>query len=145
MTEEARAQRLILRGSASAGAGLAVRLGARLVFLAIAAQLFGAALFGAFSLAVAVVELAVAIGGLGMKRYLFKLLDERGERGEGHVLLDALLLVASASLVLGVLIAFMALAAPAAMLAGQTAFALAWIAPMVAGQALLDLFLAATS
>ena len=144
MTEEARAQRLILRGGASAGAGLAMRLGARLVFLAIAAQLYGAALFGAFSLAVAVVELAVAVGGLGMKRYLFKLLDERGERPEGHVLLDAVLLVASTSLALGALIAFAALAAPAKMLATQTAFALAWIAPMVAGQALLDLFLAAT-
>jgi O-antigen/teichoic acid export membrane protein len=144
LTEEARAQRLILRGSASAGAGLAVRLGARLVFLAVAAQLFGAALFGAFSLAVAVVELAVALGGLGMKRYLFKLLEERAERPEGHVLLDAVLLVTSASLALGALIAVAALAVPATVLARQTAFALAWIAPMVAGQALLDLFLAAT-
>src|SRR5690606_29598265 len=72
--------RLILRGGASAGLGLALRLGARLVFLVIAAQLFGAALFGAFSLAIAVVELAVAVGGLGMKRYLFKLLEDPGER-----------------------------------------------------------------
>ena len=144
MTDEAHAQRLILRGGASAGFGLVLRLGARIAFLAIAAQLFGAALFGAFSLAVAVVELAVAVGGLGMKRYLFKLLEERGERAQGHVLLDAALLVAAASLALGGLIALGALAAPAGVLAAQTAFALVWIAPMVAGQALLDLFLAAT-
>ena len=64
-------------GGLSAGAGLVLRLGARLVFLFLAARLFGAALFGAFSVAVAVVELAVAVGGLGMKRYLFKLLEER--------------------------------------------------------------------
>ncbi|HEY6814671.1 MAG TPA: hypothetical protein VI168_03935 [Croceibacterium sp.] len=144
MTEEARAQRLIMRGGASAGLGLALKLGARIAFLAIAAQLFGAALFGAFSLAVAVVELAVAVGGLGMKRYLFKLLEERGERHQGHVLLDAALLVGAASLALGGLIALVALLAPAELLAAQTAFALAWIAPMVAGQALLDLFLSAT-
>jgi len=144
LTDDARAQRLILRGSASAGLGLALRLGARIVFLAIAAQLFGAALFGAFSLAVAVVELAVAVGGLGMKRYLFKLLEDRGERHAGHVLLDAALLVGAASLALGALIALVALAAPPELLAAQTAFALAWVAPMVVGQALLDLFLSAT-
>lgn len=144
MSDEGRASRLILRGGASAGIGLALRLGARLVFLVIAAQLFGAALFGAFSLAVAVVELAVAIGGLGMKRYLFKLLDEPGEQARAHVLLDAVLLVTSASLGLGGLIALVALVAPAGAIAGQTAFALLWAAPMVAGQALLDLLLAAT-
>lgn len=144
MTEEGRAHRLILRGGASAGLGLALRLVARLVFLVIAAQLFGAALFGAFSLAVAVVELAVAVGGLGMKRYLFKLLEERGMRAQGHVLLDAVLLVAIVSLALGALIALAAVATPDGMLAEQTAFALLWAAPLVAGQALLDLFLAAT-
>jgi hypothetical protein len=144
MSEETRAQRLILRGGVSAGFGLVLRLGARLVFVAVAAQLFGAALFGAFSLAVAVVELAVAVGGLGMKRYLFKLLEERGERAEGHVLLDAALLVILASLALAALIAAIALAMPEELLAQQTAFALAWIAPTIAGQALLDVLLAAT-
>lgn len=136
--------RLILRGGVSAGAGLVLRLGARLVFLVVAAQLFGAALFGAFSLAIAVIELAVAVGGLGMKRYLFKLLETPGERPRTHVLLDAVLLVAAASLVLGALIAIVTLAAPAGTIAPQTAFVLVWAAPMVAGQALLDLFLAAT-
>ncbi len=144
MTHDSRAHRLILHGGLSAGAGLALRLGARVVFLFIAAQLFGAVLFGAFSLAVAVVELAVAVGGLGMKRYLFKLLEERGERHQGHVLLDAALLVAAASLALGGAIALVALILPSEQLSGQTAIALLWVAPMVAGQALLDVFLAAT-
>jgi O-antigen/teichoic acid export membrane protein len=79
-----------------------------------------------------------------MKRYLFKLLEEHGERAQGHVLLDGVLLVTTFSLALGGLIALVALTAPAEILAPQTATALAWIAPMVAGQALLDLFLAAT-
>ena len=144
MTEGGRAHRLILRGGLSAGGGLAVRLGARIVFLAIAAQLFGAALFGAFSLAVAVIELATAVAGLGMKRYLFRLLEEPGERAQGHVFLDTVVLVAVAGLVLGAAIAGAALALPATVLAPQTAAALLFVAPLVAGQALLDLFLAAT-
>ncbi|HYD23661.1 MAG TPA: oligosaccharide flippase family protein [Croceibacterium sp.] len=144
MTRDGRAHRLILRGGASAGLGLAMRLGARVAFVLIAAKLFGAAVFGAFSLAVAVVELAVAVGGLGMKRYLFKLLEERGSREQGHVLIDAGLLVTAASVVLGAAIALAAMLAPPDLLAAQTGYALLWAAPLVAGQALLDLFLAAT-
>lgn len=144
MTEDGRAHRLIMRGGLSAGGGLAVRLGARILFVIIAAQLFGAALFGAFSLAVAVVELAVAVAGLGMKRYLFKLLDEAGERSPAHVLLDAILLVTAAGLLLGAAVALPALVLPSGMLAAKTALALLLAAPMVAGQALLDLLSAAT-
>ena len=144
MSEEGRAHRLILRGGLSAGGGLGVRLGARIVFLVIAAQLFGAALFGAFSLAVAIVELAAAVAALGMKRYLFRLLGEPGERTAAHVLVDTVLLVAAAGLLLGGAIAVAALVAPRELLAAQTALALLFAAPMVAGQALLDLLLAAT-
>ena len=49
--QDDKAQRLILRGSGSAAAGLLIRVGARMLFLVIAARLFGAALFGAYSLA----------------------------------------------------------------------------------------------
>ena len=144
MTDEGRAHRLILRGGLSAGGGLVVRLGARIAFLIVAAQLFGAALFGAFSLAVAVVEVAAAVAALGMKRYLFRLLEEPGERSPAHVLVDTVLLVTAASVLLGAAIAVAGLAAPRELLAAQTAFALVFVAPMVAGQALLDLLLAAT-
>lgn len=139
------AQRIILRGGIAAGFGYVVRFGARLLFLFVAARLFGVALFGAYSLAVAAVELAVAVGGLGMKRYLFKLLDERPEgRAPAHVLLDAALLVGAVSLLLAAVIAGTAWLLPERLLAPNTATALILIAPMVAGQALLDLVLAAT-
>ena len=144
MSDEARAHGLILRGGASAGLGLVFRLGARLVFMFVAARLYGAGAFGAYSLAVATVELAVAIGGLGMKRYLFKLLEERGERAPGHVLLDSILLVALASIVLSAGIALAAVLIPCSLLAEQTAAGMLWAAPMVAGQALIDLLGAAT-
>jgi O-antigen/teichoic acid export membrane protein len=144
MSDGGAAQGLILRGSASAGLGLVFRLGARLVFMFMAARLFGAAAFGAYSLAIAVVELAVAIGGLGMKRYLFKLLEERGEREPGHILLDTMILVALTSVLLSVGIVAAAVLVPASLLAPQTATGMLWAAPMVAGQALIDLFSAAT-
>jgi O-antigen/teichoic acid export membrane protein len=139
------AQRMILRGGIAAGLGYVVRFGARLLFLFVAARLFGVALFGAYALAVAAVELAVAVGGLGMKRYLFKLLDERPEqRLAAHVLLDAGLLVTAASLILAAFLATSALLLSPSLIAPNTAAALALVAPMVAGQALLDLTLAAT-
>ncbi|MEA3031586.1 MAG: hypothetical protein QOG13_2911 [Sphingomonadales bacterium] len=72
------AERLILGGARATAFGFAIRFGARIAFLYAAARLFGLALFGAYSLAVAAVELAVTIGGLGFKRILFKRLEEEG-------------------------------------------------------------------
>ena len=94
------AQRLILKGGSSAAWGFLIRLGARLLFIFIAGRLFGASLFGAFSIAVAVVELTVAIGGTGMKRQLFKLFDEEMHlRSPPHILIDGVVLVFTASFV----------------------------------------------
>ena len=96
----AAAQRLILQGGGSAALGFLIRLGARLLFVLMAGRLFGVALFGAFTIAVAVVELAVTIGGAGMKRQLFKLLDEeRGGRAPPHIVLDGIVLVTLVSLI----------------------------------------------
>jgi O-antigen/teichoic acid export membrane protein len=136
--------RLILRGAQATAAGFAGRLAARLLFLFVAGRLYGPAPFGAYVLAVAAVELAVAVGSLGMKKVVFQLLDEAPDRPRGHVLLDTALLVALAS---GALAAAMMAAAallPETMLPDGSGRALFVLAPMVAGQSLLDLFLAAT-
>ena len=144
MTAANGAGRMIVRGASASVAGLGVRLGARLLFLVAAAQLYGAELFGAYSLAVAAIELAVAIGGLGMKKLLFQHLDERGERPAEHVLADAVLLVALASLALaGAVMATVALL-PEAIVSANSARAIFWLAPMILGQALIDVLLAAT-
>jgi O-antigen/teichoic acid export membrane protein len=141
----AAAQRLILKGGCSAGFGFLIRLGARLLFVVMAGRLFGVALFGAFTIAVAVVELAVTLGGAGMKRQLFKLLDEeRGGRSPAHIVLDGLVLVTLASLACIVPIMLVVALLPPGQLAGNTAAALLLLAPMILGQALLDLLLAAT-
>ncbi|MEA3064057.1 MAG: hypothetical protein QOJ27_492, partial [Sphingomonadales bacterium] len=139
--------RLIVRGAQATFLGFAVRLAARLLFLFVAGRLFGAAAFGAFALALAIVELAVGVGSLGTKKTLFQLLDRQGggaARPLPHRLLDAALLVTAASLVLAAGIAAAALALPPARLGPAVAIALLLLAPMVAGQALIDLFLAAT-
>ena len=147
MTPGERAGRLILRGAQATGLGFGVRMGARFLFLFVAGRLFGATAFGAYVLAVAVVELAVSLGGLSMKTILFQLLDRGAgepERPVGHILIDAALLVGLASIGLGAAIMLAAALLPASLLTPATATALFLLAPMVAGQALLDLCLAAT-
>lgn len=145
MSEAKSAGRVILGGARATAFGFGIRFGARIAFLYVAAQLFGLALFGAYALAVAAVELAVTIGGLGFKRILFKRLEEEGgARPHIHIVLDAAMLVAALSLALGALFVLAAAAAPAGLLSANVGWALALLAPMIAGQALLDLFLAAT-
>src|SRR5437868_2428049 len=110
-----------------------------------AGRLFGVALFGAFTIAVAVVELAVTLGGAGMKRQLFKLLDEeQGGRRPPHIVLDGIVLVTLASLCCIAPLMLIVALLPPGQLAGNTALALLLLAPMILGQALLDLLLAAT-
>ena len=139
------AHRLILKGGTFAALGFVIRFGARLLFLLIAGRLFGAALFGAFSIAVAVVELAVTIGGAGMKRQLFKLLDEGHHlRSPPHILIDGIVLVFVASFLCTAPIMLAVALVPDSLIAGNTATALFLLAPMILGQSLLDLLLAAT-
>jgi O-antigen/teichoic acid export membrane protein len=137
---------LIIRGAKASAAGFAVRLAARLLFLLAAGRLFGPAAFGAYAVAVATVELLVNAGGLGMKKTAFQLLEEgaQSSRPAAHRLIDLALLVAGASMALSLLVVAAALLVPPSMLAPATAAALVMLAPMAAGQALLDLFLAAT-
>jgi O-antigen/teichoic acid export membrane protein len=141
---EVTAGRLILHGAAASGAGMVGRLGARLAFLVVAGQLYGADLFGAYVIVVAIVELAVGVAGLGMKRLVFQYLDERGHRPERHVLADAAALVIAAGAVLAAGTMLAAVALPAAWLAANSATALLLLAPAIVGQALVDLLLAAT-
>ena len=146
MTASREASRIILRGGGSTAAGFAVRLGARLLFLFAAGQLFGAALFGAFALAVAMVELGVTIGNLGTKRTLFQYLDHHHDAGRpaAHVVLDAALLILLVSAAIAGLLVAAALLIPRSALSENTAAAMVILAPMVAGQALIDLFSATT-
>lgn len=136
---------VILRGARATAGGFVIRFGARIAFLYVAAHLFGITAFGAYTLAVAAVELAVTVGGLGAKRILFKHLEEQDPaRPRIHVVLDSALLVTTVSAILGALFLLTALAAPATILSPEVALAVAFLAPAIAGQSLLDLFCAAT-
>jgi O-antigen/teichoic acid export membrane protein len=144
MDEGRRAGRTIVRGAQANAAGFLVRFAARLIFLFVAGRLYGAGLFGAFVLAAALVELAVSVGSLSTKKTLFPLLEAEADAGNpgrplAHILIDAALIVTVASLALaGLMMLGAELFAPP-----ETATALVLLAPMIAGQALLDLFLAA--
>jgi O-antigen/teichoic acid export membrane protein len=146
MGDKDAAGRAILRGARATALGFIFRFGARLVFLFVAARLFGATIFGAYVLAAAIVELAVSIGALSTKKTLFPLLDRHvadGDRSPGHVVVDAALLVTLASLALAASLMILVLVLPVDWVPPATETSLFLLAPMIAGQALLDLFLAA--
>jgi len=136
----------IVRGAQATALGFLVRFSARLLFLFVAGRLYGAGLFGAFVLAAAIVELGVSIGSLGTKKTLFPLLDRNAEapgRPLGHIVIDAACLVLLASFALTALLALAVLLLAGSLIPPDTAAAILILAPMIAGQALLDLFLAA--
>lgn len=141
------ADRRILSGAVSTGAGFLVRFGARILFLLVAGRLFGPVLFGAFALALAVVEASISLGGLAMKKLLFQMLDDRAEQPGSppfHMVLDAALLVFLTSAAIGAVIMTATVLLPPTLLSPATAAALFWLAPMIAGQGVLDVLLAAT-
>lgn len=138
---------LVVRGGLSSGLGFLVRFFARLLFLFVAGRLFGSALFGAYSLAVALVEIAVIAGGLGTRWLLFDWLEEHAGNGSGrtaHAVADAALIVASASALIALAAMLTVALLPAPLIAPNSAAAIFWLAPMIVPQALIELLLAAT-
>lgn len=135
---------LISRGVRSNALSFVLRFGARISFLYLAARLFGAASYGVFSLAVAVVELAVPVAGLGLKRMVFPWLEENGDRPPMHVVLDALLLSACAGTLVAGTLALVAWSLPGSLISESLRLALILLAPAIIGQAASDIALAAT-
>ena len=142
-----RAGRLILRGTASSALGFGIRFGARFLFLFVAGRLFGATLFGAYSIATAIVEAGVIAGGLSTKWMLFKWLNERDPdagRPAVHIVLDTALMVLAASSALALTVMLLVAVSPASWFGDNTEAALFALAPMIPLQALIELLLGAT-
>lgn len=139
---------IIARGVGSNAFSFVIRFAARASFLYIGARLYGAAHYGVFTMATAVVELAAPIASLGLRRMIFPWLEEetRGDspRSPMHVLLDALVLAAIAGVLLSVLLVMASQLLPAAMVSDQLRFALALLIPSVLLQNTGDVALAAT-
>jgi len=136
----------VLRGGGASALGYVLRFAARLLVLLVAGRLFGATLFGAFTIAIAMVEAASIAGGLSTKWMLFKWLDADVKLGRppAHALLDALLLVFGTSCVIaGAIVAAVTLA-PIGSIGESTRLAILFLAPAIVLQALLEVFLAAT-
>lgn len=72
----------VIRGAIASFFGFGGRLGARIVFVLIAAKSFGPAAFGVLGLVAAITEISAAIGVIGLKRSLLDMLSERAENGK---------------------------------------------------------------
>lgn len=145
MSGDAQAQQVIVRGAGTNALSFVLRFAARAGFLWVAARLYGAAAYGAFSFAVAVIELAVPIASLGLKRMIFPWLEqEADQRGAAHVLLDALSIGIAGSVLLAALMMAGVAAAPTSAMSPELRLAMIALAPALAGQVLADITLAAT-
>ncbi|MGL4543660.1 MAG: lipopolysaccharide biosynthesis protein [Polymorphobacter sp.] len=89
---------LLARGGRTSFGGFLLRLGARMPFLFIAGQLYGAAALGLFAYATMVIELMAQLATLGLKRGLAAELAE-GALPEPQIVADALLLAWIAAII----------------------------------------------
>lgn len=144
-SSSATAQRVIARGVGSNALSFVIRFAARALLLFIGANLFGKAIYGVFTLAVATVELAVPLASLGLKRMIFPWLEEEApSRGAAHVLFDALVLVALAGSAVATVVVVGSWALPGSLVSDQLRFALMVLAPAVLCQVTSDIALATT-
>jgi O-antigen/teichoic acid export membrane protein len=148
MTASRGSQTVIARGAGSNALSFVIRFAARALFLYVGARLYGAASYGVFTMASAMVELAVPVASLGLKRMIFPWLEEAttGEnpRPATHVLLDALLLALVAGGIVSAILVSGAQALPGGLVSNELRLAIALIAPAVLGQIFGDIALAAT-
>ncbi|MCA3255884.1 MAG: oligosaccharide flippase family protein [Alphaproteobacteria bacterium] len=118
----------LAKGGRTSFFGFLLRLAARLPFLFIAGQLYGADRLGEFAYATMVIELAAQLATLGLKRGLAAELA-KGDRPQAHVVWDALVLAwLLAALAAGILAAFPTLMFPK----GLSASGLDQLLPLIA-------------
>lgn len=144
-------QKVIARGAGSNALSFVIRFAARASFLYVGARLYGAASYGVFTMASAMVELAVPLASLGLKRMIFPWLEEEAAPGSGvaarpatHVLLDALLLAMLAGIGVSLLVIGGAWMLPAGVISDALRLAIMLLAPAVLGQITGDIALAST-
>ncbi|MES2302765.1 MAG: hypothetical protein V4521_11970, partial [Pseudomonadota bacterium] len=148
MSAASPSRNVIARGAGSNALSFVIRFAARAGFLYVGARLYGAVNYGVFTMASALVELAVPLASLGLKRMIFPWLEEETQgpspRTATHVLLDALLLAAVAGVAVSALLITATWFLPSAMVSDQLRLAFVLLAPSVLGQIFGDIALAAT-
>jgi O-antigen/teichoic acid export membrane protein len=93
--------RALAKGGRTNFLGFLLRLAARLPFLYVAGRWYGPEALGRFAYAVLVVELAAQLATFGLKRGLAQSLS-KDDADPAHIVWDALLLVALASMILAI-------------------------------------------
>lgn len=146
MVQQSSSQKVIARGAGSNALSFVIRFAARAGFLYVGARLYGAANYGVFTMASAMVELAVPVASLGLKRMIFPWLEEETVTGKlaTHVLLDALLLAMVAGLLVSLVMIGGVLLVPQGAVSDALRLAIVLLAPSVLGQITGDIALAAT-
>lgn len=148
MSAPSTSQNVIARGVGSNAFSFVIRFAAKASFLYVGARLYGAANYGVFTMATAMVELAVPVASLGLKRMIFPWLEEEAHgdnpRPAMHVVMDALLLAAIAGVIVSAFVVAATSLLPDALVSSQLRFAFAVLAPAVLGQIIGDIALAAT-
>lgn len=146
MAQENSSQKVIARGAGSNALSFVIRFAARAGFLYIGARLYGAANYGVFTMASAMVELAVPVASLGLKRMIFPWLEEETPTGKRamHVLLDALLIALVAGAAVSLTMIGGAMLLPQGAVSDALRLAIMLLAPSVLGQITGDIALAAT-
>ncbi len=138
-------KRDIKRGSTLSILGFLARLCARVPFLFIAGRLYGTASYGEYVLLTAIVETTALLSTFGLKRTIFRFIDEKNsEQGDGFVIRHSLILCVCLSLVLVAII--QTLATPILQIFSVVEIRpdliiLSWAIPFIS---LTDIFLSAT-
>ncbi len=148
MSASSTSQNVIARGVGSNAFSFIIRFAAKASFLYVGARLYGAANYGVFTMASAMVELAVPVASLGLKRMIFPWLEEEAHgdapRPPMHVVIDALVLAAIAGLVVSLILMAATQLLPSSIASEQLRLAFLLMAPAVLGQITGDIALAAT-
>ncbi|MBT4739926.1 MAG: oligosaccharide flippase family protein [Rhodospirillaceae bacterium] len=138
-------KRDIRRGSTLSILGFLARLCARVPFLFIAGRLYGSASYGEYVLLTAIVETTALLSTFGLKRTIFRFIDEENvDRGSAFVIRHALILGLALSLFLVAVIQIFAtpiLQVFSVVEIRPNLIILSWAIPFIS---LTDIFLSAT-
>lgn len=150
MTDSARQdQRDIARGAGANFLGFLIKLGSRAPFLFIAGTLYGSHAFGRYVIILAVIDTLAGISTFGLKRSLFKFLDDdvlHDKDASSHATISAALLLAVGLAAIFGLILFLSADWVAGLvnLSEEDSLPLRLLSPIIPLIALVDVMLAAT-
>jgi len=139
--------RTIAKGAGTSLLGFVAKLGVRAPFLLIAGSLYGSELFGRYVIIVALMETASALATYGLKRTLFKFIDDDKDDPTSppeRTILEALFLTTASSILFMMVFLFGSQYILGFLNSPETINALRFLSPLVVVSTIADILLAAT-